>query len=107
MHKVNGQPLQNQISVVKSKRCIIAHIKQRQSDGKVIIESVSLTIKAHSGKRLEIPLEVWQVDILSKMLGLSVDTTSLASYKMASKETVDERMEIYYKAIKKMEHIEE
>ncbi len=73
----------------------------------MIIESVSLTIKAHSGKRIEIPLEVWQVDILSKMLGLSVDTTSLASYKMASKETVDERMEIYYKAIKKMEHIEE
>ena len=74
-----------------------------------------MTIKAHSGKRLEIPLEVWQVDILSKMLGLSVDTTSLASYKMASKETVDERMEIYYdermeiyyKAIKNMEHIEE
>ena len=73
----------------------------------MIIESVSLTIKAHSGQRLEIPLEVWQVDILSKMLGLSVDTTSLASYKMANKETVDERMEIYYKAIKNMEHIEE
>ena len=66
------------------------------------IESVSLTIISHSGKQLEIPLEVWQVDVISRMLGLCVDTKSLSDYKMASKDTVDERMEIYYKAIKEM-----
>ena len=48
------------------------------------IESVSLRIKA-IGHQLEIPLEAWQVDILSRMLGLCVDTKSLANYKMASK----------------------
>ena len=66
------------------------------------IESVSLTIISHSGKQLEIPLEVWQVDVISRMLGLCVDTKSLSDYKMAGKDTVDERMEIYYKAIKEM-----
>ena len=66
------------------------------------IESVSLTIISHSGKQLEIPLEVWQVDVISRMLGLCVDTKSLSDYKKAGKDTVDERMEIYYKAIKEM-----
>ena len=66
------------------------------------IESVSLTIISHSGKQLEIPLEVWQVDVISRMLWLCVDTKSLSDYKMAGKDTVDERMEIYYKAIKEM-----
>ncbi len=66
------------------------------------IESVNLTISSHSGKRLEIPLEVWQVDVISRMLGLCVDTKNLADYKMASKETVDKHMKIYYKAIKEM-----
>ena len=66
------------------------------------IESVSLTIISHSGKQLEIPLEVWQVDVISRMLGLCVYTKSLSDYKMAGKDTVDERMEIYYKAIKEM-----
>jgi len=66
------------------------------------IESVSLTIKHHDGNQLEIPLEVWQVDIIAQLLGLSVDTTDLKTYTMASRETVDKRMEIYYEAIKKM-----
>ncbi len=65
------------------------------------IESVSLKIKA-IGHQLEIPLEAWQVDIISRMLGLCVDTESLANYKMASKETVDAHMEMYYKAIREM-----
>ncbi len=70
--------------------------------GNMEIESVSLTISSHSGKQLEIPLEVWQVDVIVRMLGLCVDTKSLADYKMASKETVDEHMKMYYKAIKEM-----
>lgn len=65
------------------------------------IESVSLKIKA-IGHQLEIPLEAWQVDVLSRILGLCIDTKSLANYKMASKETVDAHMEMYYKAIREM-----
>ena len=65
------------------------------------IESASLKIKA-IGHQLEIPLEAQQVDVLSRMLGLCVDTKSLANYKMASKETVDVHMEMYYKAIREM-----
>lgn len=66
------------------------------------IERVSLTIRSHSGKLLAIPLEIWQVDVISRMLGLCIDTKSLTDYKMASKETVDKHMELYYKAIKEM-----
>ena len=65
------------------------------------IESASLKIKA-IGHQLEIPLEAWQVDVLSRILGLCIDTKSLANYKMASKETVDAHMEMYYKAIREM-----
>ena len=65
------------------------------------IESASLKLKA-IGHQLEIPLEAQQVDVLSRMLGLCVDTKSLANYKMASKETVDAHMEMYYKAIREM-----
>ena len=64
------------------------------------IESVNLTIRTEHGECLEIPLEVWQVDAISQMLGLSVDTSNLREYKMATKESVNERMAMYYKAIK-------
>lgn len=65
------------------------------------IESVNLTIRAEHGEHLEIPLEVWQVDVISQMLVLSVDPSNLAEYKMATKESVDERMAMYYEAIKR------
>ena len=65
------------------------------------IESASLKLKA-IGHQLEILLEAQQVDVLSRMLGLCVDTKSLANYKMASKETVDAHMEMYYKSIREM-----
>ena len=64
------------------------------------IKNVSLTICAENGQRLEVPLEVWQVDIITQMLGLNVDTSTLASYEMSSKESVDERMKIYHDALK-------
>ena len=60
------------------------------------IKSVTLVIDAYNGRKLEIPLEVWQVDVIREMLGLSVDTTNLDTYCMRSKEQTDENMKIYH-----------
>ena len=60
------------------------------------IKSVTLVIDAYDDRKLEIPLEVWQVDIICRMLGLSVDTANLDTYSMRSKEQVDEDMKMYY-----------
>ena len=60
------------------------------------IKSVTLVIDAYDDRKLEIPLEVWQVDVICRMLGLSVDTANLNTYSMRSKEQVDEDMKMYY-----------
>lgn len=60
------------------------------------IKSVTLVIDAYDDRKLEIPLEVWQVDVICRMLGLSVDTANLDTYSMRSKEQVDEDMKMYY-----------
>ena len=46
------------------------------------IKSVTLVIDAYDDRKLEIPLEVWQVDVICRMLGLSVDTANLDTYSM-------------------------
>lgn len=66
------------------------------------IESVGLTIRAKDGQVKEIPLEVWQVDIICQMLGLQVNLSDLNNYKMASKENVDEYMAVYHDAVRKI-----
>ena len=69
---------------------------------KKIIESVGLTLHSVDGQIKEIPLEIWQVDIICQILGLSVRFPNLDDYEMASKDSVNERMEIYNNAIKSM-----
>ena len=64
------------------------------------IKSVTLVIDAYDDRKLEIPLEVWQVDVICRMLGLSVDTANLDTYSMRSKEQVDEDIKMYYKICK-------
>lgn len=65
-----------------------------------IIESVGLTLHSVDGQIKEIPLEIWQVDIICQILGISVRLPDLDDYEMASKDSVNERMEIYNNAIK-------
>ena len=48
------------------------------------IKSVTLVIDAYDDRKLEIPLKVWQVDVICRMLGLSVDTANLDTYSMRS-----------------------
>ena len=76
-------------------------MSKKYTERKDGIKSVTLVIDAYNGRKLEIPLEVWQVDVISEMLGLSVDTTNLDTYCMLSKEHTDENMKIYHHLLKK------
>ena len=67
------------------------------------IQSVKLVVETHGGKRLEIPLAVWQVDAVREMLGLCVDSNTLDTYRMRSRERVDENMAIYHRAVKDLQ----
>ena len=70
------------------------------------IKSVTLVIDAYDDRKLEIPLEVWQVDVICRMLGLSVDTANLDTYSMRSKEQVDEDMKMYYQILRNLHNKE-
>lgn len=70
------------------------------------IKSVTLVIDAYDDRKLEIPLEVWQVDVICRMLGLSVDTANLDTYSMRSKEQVDEDMKMYYHTLRNLHNKE-
>lgn len=65
-----------------------------------IIENVGLTLHSVNGQIKEIPLEVWQVDIICQILGLIVRIPDLNNYEMSPKDTVMERMELYQNSIK-------
>lgn len=81
-------------------------IKEEYDTMKNNIKSVTLVIDAYDDRKLEIPLEVWQVDIICRMLGLSVDTTNLDTYSMRSKEQVDSDMKIYYHTLRNIHNKE-
>ena len=65
-----------------------------------VIESIGLTLHGVDGKIKEIPLELWQVDIICQILGLTVKIPDLDKYEMSPKYRVMERMELYKKSIK-------
>lgn len=76
-------------------------MSKKYAERKDTIKSVRLVIDAYDGRELEIPLEVWQVDVIREMLGLSVYTTNLDTYCMRSKEQTDENMKIYHHLLRK------
>ena len=65
-----------------------------------VIESIGLTLHGVDGKIKEIPLELWQVDIICQILGLTVKIPDLDNYEMSPKDRVMERMDLYKKSIK-------
>lgn len=67
-----------------------------------VIESVGLTLHGVDGQRKEIPLEVWQVEIICQILGLTVKVPDLDDYEMSPKDRVAERMELYHNAMKEL-----
>ena len=70
-------------------------MSKKYTERKDGIKSVTLVIDAYDG------IEVWQVDVICEMLGLSVDTTNLDTYCIRSKEQTDENMKIYHHLLRK------
>ena len=96
---MKNQDLLEELTKAKSERGIL--MSKKYTERKDGIKSVTLVIDAYNGRKLEIPLEVWQVDVIREMLGLSVDTTNLDTYCMRSKEQTDENMKIYHHLLRK------
>lgn len=65
-------------------------------------ESVELLLHLSDGTRQEIPLAVWQVEAVAQLLGLQVSTEVPAEYQLASREAVEERMALYWEAVRKL-----
>lgn len=63
-------------------------------------EGVSLLLHLSDGSRQEIPLEAWQVDVLCQLLGVQVSAEAPAEYRLACREAVEERMALYWEAIR-------
>ena len=81
---MKNQDLLEELTKAKSEKEYSCQKNTERKDG---IKSVTLVIDAYDGRKLEIPLEVWQVDVICEMLGLSVDTTNLDTYCIRSKRT--------------------
>lgn len=64
---------------------------------------MKLVVETHGGKKLEIPLAVWQVDVVREMLGLCLDAGTLDTYRMRSRERVDENMAIYHCTVRELQ----
>lgn len=64
------------------------------------IKSVSLIIRTNDNRDKEIPLEIWQVDAIARIIGLGINLSDLDEYKVSNKEIVEERMMIYNDAIR-------
>ena len=67
-----------------------------------LVESVSLTIRMTDGRREEIPLEVWQVGIVTQLLGLQVDLKDPKNWRMSSRESCEERFDLYREAVREL-----
>lgn len=67
---------------------------------KHIVKSTGLMIHTEDGREKEIPLEVWQMDIVAQMLGLAVNLSDLNDYRMSPQENVEEHWELYCQAIR-------
>lgn len=72
-------------------------------DGKNEIKSVNLSIYAHDGRRMEIPLEEWQVGVITQILGLSADLSLSGQYELSGRKIVEDRMAIYNNAIRQLD----
>lgn len=79
-------------------------IMKNNTQSKDAIKSVTLSINTYEGRKLEIPLEVWQVNIICRTLGLSVDTVNLDTYHMRSKEQTDKDLKLYYQYLRTLHH---
>lgn len=64
------------------------------------VESVGLVIHTKDHRSKEIPLEPWQLEVFTLILGLSVKLPDLDDYVMSSREVYEENMALYKEAVR-------
>lgn len=67
-------------------------------EGKV--DRVALALTMTDGRRAEIPLEPWQLEMVTLILGLEVDLDHPEHYRMSSREVYQERASLFREAVR-------
>lgn len=65
-------------------------------------KELCLLLRMADGEQREIPLEIWQVDVLCQILGLSVSAADPADCRMSGRAVVEERMALYREAVREL-----
>ena len=66
------------------------------------VESVGIIIRLKDGQSREYPLELWQVDFLTEILGFQVRISDLDDYKMSDERVVSAKMDVFHNAARKL-----
>ncbi|MCH5339903.1 MAG: hypothetical protein J1E01_00410 [Acetatifactor sp.] len=66
------------------------------------VESVGIIVRLKDGQTREYPLELWQVDFLTEILGFQVRIPDLDDYEMSDERIVSAKMDVFRNAAKKL-----
>lgn len=64
------------------------------------IDSVGIVIHTTDNQTKEIPLEIWQLEVFTLILGLQVNLSNLDEYTMSNRESYEEAMALYKDAVR-------
>ena len=66
------------------------------------VESVGIIVRLKDGQTREYPLELWQVDFLTEILGFQLRIPDLDDYEMSDERIVSAKMDVFRNAAKKL-----
>ena len=66
------------------------------------VESVGIIVRLKDGQSREYPLELWQVDFLTEILGFQVRIPDLDDYEMLDERIVSAKMDVFRNAARKL-----
>lgn len=66
------------------------------------VESVGIVVKMKDGRSKTYPLEIWQVGVLTEILGFQVKVPDLDDYRMSDEKVVSAKMDVFRKAAEKL-----
>ena len=66
------------------------------------VDRVALALHMTDGRRVEIPLEPWQLELVSNILGLQVDLDHPERYRMSPREVYQQRADLYWGAVREL-----
>lgn len=78
--------------------------KNRKKKTEIIdrVESVGIIVRLKDGQSREYPLDLWQVDFLTEILGFQVRIPDLDDYEMSDERIVSAKMDVFRNAARKL-----